>query len=113
MLARKNRVVSADDYRATVRSGRKSGSRFVTVYVRSPGSSSQSRFGFIVSKSIGNAVQRNLMRRRLKSVCAGILGTVPSGVDFVIRLLPGAAQAPWANLEQEITGTLARGMAKL
>ena len=113
MLARVNRVVTADDYRATVRTGRKSVSAHAAVYLRRREEIAAPRFGFIVSKAVGNAVQRNLMRRRLKTVCAGILGTVPDGLDLVIRMLPGAAQITWSNLEQEMTVLLTRGLAKL
>jgi len=113
MLARVNRVVTADDYRATVRNGRKTVSAHAAVYIRSRLESSHPRFGFIVAKTVGNAVQRNLVRRRLKNVCFESLAATPRGCDVVIRMLPGSAQISWANLNQEITVLLTRGMAKL
>ena len=114
MLARTNRVVTADDYRSTVRSGRKITSRYAAVYFRSRNEIDlPTRFGFIVAKTVGNAVKRNQLRRRLKSICVGPLVSVPTGVDVVIRMLPGSAQITWSTLEEEVTVLLMRGMAKL
>lgn len=65
-----------------------------------------SRFGFIVTKSVGNAVVRNLVRRRLRCVGRDLLGVLPVGTDVVMRALPGSDQVPWATLHSEITHVL-------
>lgn len=67
------------------------------------------RFGLIVSKSIGNAVERHLVARRLRHVCSELRDEVRSDVDIVIRALPGAAQAPSSDL----LGQIRSGVAKL
>lgn len=61
-----------------------------------------SRFGFIVAKTVGIAVERNLVRRRLKSIGHESLGLLPAGTDVVIRALPGAAQVDWDTLRSEV-----------
>lgn len=114
MLARVNRVVTAGDYRSTVRAGRKITSLHAAVYFRfQPNTNLPSRFGFIVAKTVGIAVKRNQLRRRLKSICVSQLAKTPVGLDIVIRMLPGAAQITWSTLEDEISVLLMRGMAKL
>ena len=70
------------------------------------------RFGFIVSKAVGNAVHRNLVRRRLKAISSAYLSTLKPGTDIVIRALPGSAQLDWDILMTEITGVLDKGMAR-
>ncbi len=67
------------------------------------------RFGFIVSKQVGNAVTRNTIRRRLKDVCARQL-PLPDGVDVVIRALPSAADAPFTELLADVDRAVARGV---
>jgi ribonuclease P protein component len=107
VLAKANRITSADDYRVIVRRGAKVAGAHTVSYVRSRVSGTDARFGFIVSKKVGTAVRRNLVRRRLKAVCHEAL-TVDGvdGVDVVVRALPGAADAPWPVLREEVLGAL-------
>ncbi|TWX38311.1 ribonuclease P protein component [Frigoribacterium sp. ACAM 257] len=105
MLARANRIVRADDYRNTVRRGRKSGTAHSVVYVRRR-DDDLVRFGFIVAKTVGNAVARNTVRRRLKHVCHDILPGVPPGTDVVVRALPGSLDVPWSTLLTDISGVV-------
>lgn len=79
----------------------------MTYVAASPGDGTP-RFGFIVSKQVGGAVVRNTVRRRLKAVCAEALSDVPSGADVVIRALPSAATAPYAELRSEVRRCLAK-----
>lgn len=105
MLARANRIVRADDYRNTVRRGRKSGTAHSVVYVRRHDDDGV-RFGFIVAKTVGNAVVRNTVRRRLKHVCHELLPSLPPGTDIVIRSLPGSVDVPWSTLLKDISGVV-------
>lgn len=66
------------------------------------------RFGFIVSKAVGNAVMRNTVRRRLKAVCAEALPGVRQGADIVIRALPSSAGASFAELRAQVRSCLTR-----
>ena len=69
------------------------------------------RFGFIVSKAVGNAVVRNTVRRRLKAVCHEALNELAPGRDVVIRALTPAATADYATLRAEVLRCLRRGRA--
>ncbi|GAA0964483.1 ribonuclease P protein component [Frigoribacterium faeni] len=105
MLARANRIVRADDYRNTVRRGRKSATAHSVVYVRRRDDDAI-RFGFIVAKTVGNAVVRNTVRRRLKGVCHELLPGMPAGTDIVIRSLPGSIDVSWSTLLKDISGVV-------
>jgi len=70
------------------------------------------RVGFIVSKSVGVAVVRNLVRRRLKAISREDLETWPPGTEVVIRALPGAAQVSWDTLRAEVSHALAKGVTR-
>jgi len=109
VLARANRLVRADDYRRLVRRGRRYSSAHLLVYVSHSDDSRAPRFGFIVAKSVGGAVQRNTVRRRLKAYCAEIVETVEVGTEMVVRALPGAAQLTWDSLRSEISDSVNRG----
>jgi len=108
VLAKANRITSADDYRVIVRRGAKVAGAHTVSYMRSRESGTDARFGFIVSKKVGGAVRRNLVRRRLKAVCHEALTDGVRGVDVVVRALPGAAEAEWDDLRAEVHAALAR-----
>ena len=112
MLARANRVTRPDDFRAIVRRGRRIGTPHAVVHVLVGDPAGPSRFGFIVSKAVGGAVTRNLVRRRLRAVCRDILPAVSRGRDVVIRPLPGSDQVDWATLHDEIADGIDRGVRK-
>jgi ribonuclease P protein component len=102
VLAKANRITSADDYRVIVRRGAKVAGAHTVSYMRSRESGTDARFGFIVSKKVGGAVRRNLVRRRLKAACHEVLGDGFAGTDVVVRALPSAAEADWASLRADV-----------
>lgn len=60
------------------------------------------RFGFIVAKTVGNAVERNLVRRRMRAVSRSIVDSGGRGSDVVIRALPASARHDWDSLSAEM-----------
>ncbi|MFB2557143.1 ribonuclease P protein component [Herbiconiux liangxiaofengii] len=110
MLAKGNRITQGGDYRTTVRRGKKYAGPSTVTYIRaSDDSSSDARFGFIVAKSVGVAVVRNRVRRRLKAACFALLPSIPAGTDIVIRALPEAASQPYGVLFEELSRSLTKG----
>ncbi|WP_210479998.1 ribonuclease P protein component [Naasia sp. SYSU D00948] len=108
MLARAHRVVSGADYRRIVRRGRRVSGRATIAYLDKLAPGSVPRFGFIVSKALGGAVERNRVRRRLKAACYSVLPDAPARA-VVIRALPSAASADWDELRAEVeSAVLAR-----
>lgn len=102
---------SAADFSTTVRSGARSGRRNVVLYALSrtgEAASEPSRFGFIVSKAVGNAVQRNLVKRRLRAIAAREMPACGTGYDVVFRALAPAAEADWDSLSREAHAALAK-----
>lgn len=112
MLARVNRLVRGGDYRNTVRHGRKTGAQLTVIYALNRHDELPARFGFIVAKTVGNAVVRNRVRRRLKAASFELLGSVRAGRDVVIRALPSSAGASWTDLRDEVFSTMERNEAK-
>ena len=109
MLAKAHRITRGADYKATVRRGRRLAFAHTVTYVRSGGNSGPARFGFIVGKTVGNAVRRNRVRRQMKAVCLQLLPQVREGTDIVVRALPACADVTWATLQEEITRAVTRG----
>jgi len=102
VLAKANRITSADDYRRVVRRGAKVAGAHTVSYVRSREAGADARFGFIVSKKVGIAVRRNLVRRRLKAVGHEVVADGARGFDLVVRALPSAGSADFSSLRDEV-----------
>jgi ribonuclease P protein component len=66
------------------------------------------KIGLVVSKSVGNAVQRHRVSRMLRHVARGVLGELSAGDKIVIRALPSSKYAISARLEQELRTALRR-----
>ena len=112
MLAATHRLRTGADITHTVRSGVRQGRRNVVLYaVGSEGS--PSRVGFIVSKAVGNAVTRNLVKRRLREAAAATVRRWPVGLDVVVRALPASSQASWSELSGDYESALSGALRRL
>ena len=103
MLTRAHRLTSTLDYSRVVRHGARFSAGTVVVHWV-PAEQGRARVGFVVSKGVGNAPQRNLIKRRLRAVIRENLGQI-SG-DFVIRALPAAARARFEQLREDVVRCL-------
>jgi ribonuclease P protein component len=101
VLAKANRITSAADYKRIVRTGRRRRGALTLTYGRPHEAGTPLRMGVIVAKNVGGAVVRNRVRRRIKAIGWDLAREV-QGVDVVVRALPPAAAAQFAELEGEV-----------
>jgi ribonuclease P protein component len=67
------------------------------------------RFGFTVSKKVGNAVERNRVRRRLREVVRLFAGNrTRTGHDYVLVGRRAALKLPFDRIVQDFDGALRR-----
>jgi ribonuclease P protein component len=85
-----------------MKTGIKISGKATVLYLQRDESLTHARFGFIVSKSVGGAIRRNLVKRRLRSVAREIVSLKPAGYNAVIRALPEANDVDWNRLQQEV-----------
>ena len=64
--------------------------------VRSPGQPDLIRYGFVAGKRIGNAVERNRIRRRLRAAITA--AGLPAGFDYVFIPSREVADVPYRDL---------------
>ncbi|MAE94756.1 MAG: ribonuclease P protein component [Deltaproteobacteria bacterium] len=103
-LRRRERLRSSKDFRRVNRTGRRSSGRhFVIVSAkgREPG---LTRLGLAVSRRVGNAVQRNRVKRRVRSWFRRERGNVPEGLDLVVIARRGAADRSGSEVAAELRG---------
>ena len=88
MLNTQHRLYRGEDFRRVLSRGKKHRTAIGVVAV-APGQSDNVRFGFVVSKAVGNAVVRNRVKRRLRAAASELVGgSIP--IDVVVRSQPGS-----------------------
>lgn len=96
--------------------GRKVSSDNLVIYLKRDEASPQSRFGFVVAKTVGNAVVRNSVKRKLRAIARqNLTELTQTGRSFsvVVRALPGAALADWNKLQQELSDAISVATKKV
>lgn len=99
-------MVRPEDFRSVVRRGRRSTTPSGIYYRVDRTEADPLRFGFIVSRAVGSAVDRNLVRRRLRALARQAVDAGGRGADVVVRALPGSAQRSWDSLSADMHAAL-------
>ncbi|MBM3493190.1 MAG: ribonuclease P protein component [Armatimonadetes bacterium] len=88
MLPKAHRLRRSRDFREAFARGRSFNLPPLRVVVRGTGTGT-ARIGFVASKKVGGAVERNRVKRRLRDACRQLVGTWRPGFDvvFVARAL--------------------------
>lgn len=89
-----------------MKSGHRISNQTLTLHF-TPGSG---RFAFITPKSIGNAVKRNLVRRRGRAILSKHLNEL-SKIDGVLRFHPISSSQTFAEISASITDLVKRSGA--
>ena len=66
------------------------------------------RIGLSTPRSLGGAVQRNRVRRRLRALISERYGELGTGWDLLVIARPAAAQATYTDLREALTNVLRR-----
>ena len=93
-----------------VRHGRRAGSHALVVHLDVPGDplAAPPTVGFVVGKAVGGSVVRNRVKRRLRHLTAARLDRLADGSILVVRALPPAAAASYAELGADLDKCLDR-----
>ncbi|MGW2249461.1 ribonuclease P protein component [Kitasatospora sp. NPDC001660] len=126
MLPSENRLRRRQDFATAVKRGRRAGRPLLVVHLSRDGDpkgqadrtsdsrphvaegTPSARAGFVVSKAVGPAVVRNLVKRRLRHLVRDRLFRLPAGSLIVVRALPQAASASYQDLERDLDAALKR-----
>ena len=114
MLPRANRLKKSADFSKVFRRGYSAGNKTVVVHhLPAPSGEGNPLVGFVVSKkSLPRAVDRNLVKRRLRAVCAMRMKNFGEATVTVIRAREKAKTASFRQLTSAVEQALARAQAK-
>jgi ribonuclease P protein component len=103
---------TSEDFSTTVRHGVKVGRTHLVVHVLPDATrAAEPQVGFVVSRAVGSAVVRNLVKRRLRHLMQSHVDQLPAGCRVVVRALPPAGDAPAATLAADLEAALQRAGA--
>jgi ribonuclease P protein component len=108
VLPHQARLRRRDEFSTTVRSGTRAGTPTLVVHLCPGESADPARAGFVVTRAVGPAVTRNLVRRRLRHLVRDRLSLMPVGSRLVVRATPAAAAASYSTLGSQLDRALAR-----
>jgi ribonuclease P protein component len=109
VLSAAHRLTDGASFQTAVRSGRRAGSRTLVVHLAVPeGPARPARVGFVVSRAVGNAVARNRVKRRLRHLAREHITSLPGSAVLVVRALPAAGDASYADLGGDLERCLRR-----
>ncbi|MGA8987090.1 ribonuclease P protein component [Aeromicrobium sp.] len=111
MLARVQRMRNGEDFRRTIRRGAKGAQPTLVTHVV-PGTGGHTSVGFVVSKAVGSAVERNRVKRRLRHLMRERVDSFPAGSRVVVRALPASSEANSSTLAEHLDAALSRAGAR-
>lgn len=110
MLAAEHRLLERAEFTVAVQRGRRAvaGSMAAHLYVPPDAASGPPRVGLVVSRTVGNAVVRNRVRRRLRHLSRDKLSLLPPASLLVLRATPDSAGRTFSELRSDLDAALAR-----
>lgn len=105
MLPRHNRIIEPGDFRQVVRRGDKRVTKNLIVYRRP---SDSNRVGVVVTTKCGNAVVRNVLRRRTRAICRELIIAGDLTGDVIIRFRCEGTTPTFVELRDEINEAIVR-----
>lgn len=102
-MNRSLRITSSNDFKRVRRDG-KSYAHPLAVVIVAEGQAEHSRVGIITGKSVGNAVQRNRARRRLRAILGGLILNTAKLADIVVIGRTAINTAGYLELKMALEG---------
>jgi ribonuclease P protein component len=99
-MTRRNRLSRSRDFDAVYRQGRSVATRYLVLYAfQRPDEheGDEPRLGLAVSRQVGDAVERNRLKRVLRAAFDQLEADVRPGRDYVLIARPGLAEAAQAR----------------
>ena len=107
-------MTRSTDFDATVKHGTRAVQPDLVIYARRPGDNAVGppKVGLIVGRSVGSAVQRHQLARRLRHVARDLVQGLELEGHVVIRALPGSRGSGSDRLAEQLRAGLSRIQAR-
>lgn len=98
------------DFATLIRQGNRLSSKHITLYFTE---SNTLKYGFAVSRKVGNAVKRNKARRRIREILRQQKEMLPNKKKVVVFIRPGCERIEFCKLEREYVNLLKKVKEKV
>lgn len=105
MLNKKYRINTKKEYDYIYKKGKRIQAKYIIVFAI-PNNLEYSRFGFVTSKKVGNAVIRNRAKRQSRAIIQKNLNNIKTGYDYVIIARYNIKEAVFAMMEKDLLTAL-------
>jgi len=97
------RLATRSSFAALRKHGRRASNGLITVTFRDDADAAGPRVGLAVGKAVGNAVERNRIKRRLRTIARELdtAGTMVGG-DYLLSVRPGADEIEYGKLKDMV-----------
>ena len=102
MLPARNRMTRSAEFTHTVRYGVRAPQPDLVVHAYRAQSGCDPHIGLIVAKSVGGAVDRHRVARRLRHAARTVIADLNPADRIVVRALPSSRDAQSARLESQL-----------
>ncbi|MCS7066022.1 MAG: ribonuclease P protein component [Fimbriimonadales bacterium] len=106
MLPRTARLRKRHEFERAYQQGRRVRMATFTLYAYSRRDDQPTRIGIVAGRQFATHVQRNRARRRLRAACRALWSQLPTGYDLVLTARPVVLNAPFVEIQQELTDAL-------
>ncbi len=80
--------------------------------IANPLTQKNSQTGLIVSKTVGNSVQRHKTSRQIRNVVQKMLKQIPNNIQIVIRALPKITEKDFSEIENILKLNILKSIEK-
>ena len=109
-MKKTNRLRKRKEFAYIFRNGaRASGNYLVLVLLKSK--QIKIKIGFSVSKKVGNAINRNKIKRRMRAILTDLVPQMQVKQNYIFIAKPNASEATFDNLKADIINTLKKSQA--
>ncbi len=100
-MKKENRLRKNMEFKKVYKSGKNYWNRNLILFIKKNGDKN-TRIGISITKKIGNAVVRNKLKRRIKSINEDYITSIKSGYDIVIIPKKNAVELTFKDLESAV-----------
>lgn len=101
MLNKTNRLTKRKEYGYIYKKGVVTYSNFLVLY-SIPTSRKQMRIGFSISKKVGKAYKRNLLKRRLSEIVREQMAHIDQKHNYIVVAKDGTAELDFSTLKNQV-----------
>ncbi len=101
MLKKENRLKKRYQFNYVYRAGTRFGSKHLTLFV-TPSKTKNIKVGLAVTKKVGHATKRNLVKRRLREILFGQLPKLKQSYNIIVMAKETVTDCSFAELSSEL-----------